>query len=176
MKLIDFGLAKMYEDEKSFTKTQCGTPMYMAPEVLDNAGHNKNVDWWGVGCLIYEMLFGQTPFWDKRATKMQNKIRKGEFVFPDKVKYAQAIPYSDDVEDLIKALLNTNKNARLGSSKEDWRDVLKHKWFSGTDIVKYENKEVVPPFKPDFDETPIEEFFNVQRDQSKINNTRITPF
>ena len=64
LKIIDFGLAKML-DNKDLTKTYCGTPEYIAPEMLSTSGHNYSVDWWGLGILIYEMRIGVTPFFNK---------------------------------------------------------------------------------------------------------------
>lgn len=63
IKLIDFGLAKTITG-KDLAKSKCGTPMYMAPELFDKTGHNKDVDWWALGVLMYEMLVGKTPFFD----------------------------------------------------------------------------------------------------------------
>ena len=74
--------------------------MYMAPEVLENSGHNKDVDWWALGVLLFEMLFGISPFWDKRITIMQKKIKEGKVLFPDPEKYDK-VKYSDQIRDLI---------------------------------------------------------------------------
>lgn len=99
IKVIDYGLAKEIEVDE-YTRTQCGTPMYMAPEVLENSGHNKDVDWWALGVLLFEMLFGISPFWDKRITIMQKKIKEGKVLFPDPVKYDK-VKYSEEIRDLI---------------------------------------------------------------------------
>lgn len=69
IKLIDFGLSKVIDGDE-LTRTQCGTIAYMAPEILENAGHNKNCDWWALGVMLYELLFGVNPFADKRITKI----------------------------------------------------------------------------------------------------------
>lgn len=70
LKLIDFGLAKKL-DRNDVADTVCGTCEYMAPEILKEEGYTKNVDWWAVGILIYEMLIGKTPFVDKTAQKVE---------------------------------------------------------------------------------------------------------
>ena len=64
IKIIDYGLAKMY-DEKKLATTFCGTPEYLAPEMVNESGHDFTVDWWTVGILIYEMVIGITPFFNK---------------------------------------------------------------------------------------------------------------
>jgi len=65
LKIIDFGLAKMLAENKDLTKTYCGTPEYLAPEMINQSGHNYSVDWWALGVLIYEMTIGVTPFFNK---------------------------------------------------------------------------------------------------------------
>lgn len=83
LKIIDFGLAKMLKDQEE-TMTFCGTPEYLAPEVVGHKGHDKAVDWWAVGVLIYEMLIGVTPFYNKNRNLMLSKIQFAKIVFPDK--------------------------------------------------------------------------------------------
>lgn len=79
VKLTDFGFAKVVELR---TDTLCGTPEYIAPEVLLNKGHGKPVDWWTLGILIYEMIVGYPPFLDDDPLGIYQKILSGKFVFP----------------------------------------------------------------------------------------------
>lgn len=62
VKLTDFGLSKLGMSEETKTYSVCGTPEYLAPEILRKEGHNKNVDWWTLGCIVYEMIFNRPPF------------------------------------------------------------------------------------------------------------------
>jgi len=79
LKLVDFGFAKQC---KTRTYTLCGTPEYLAPEILLNKGHGKPVDWWCLGIMIYEMLAGQAPFTDEDPMQVYQKILKGKVKFP----------------------------------------------------------------------------------------------
>jgi serum/glucocorticoid-regulated kinase 2 len=95
----------------------CGTPEYLAPEMVSHAGHDKNVDWWALGVLIYEMLIGVTPFYNRNRNMLLMKIKNSKVIFPDKTKYK--IEYSDEIVDLIlkvthikKLILNTALNKR----------------------------------------------------------------
>ena len=93
LKIIDFGLSKMLEN-KDLTQTYCGTPEYLAPEMISQAGHNYSVDWWALGVLIYEMRIGVTPFFNKNKQLLFQKIERAKIVFPDKEKYG--LDYSDE--------------------------------------------------------------------------------
>ena len=79
LKLVDFGFAKYC---KTRTYTLCGTPEYLAPEILLNKGHGKPVDWWCLGIFIYEMMAGQAPFTDEDPMQVYQKILKGKVKFP----------------------------------------------------------------------------------------------
>ena len=83
----------------------CGTPEYLAPEMVSHAGHDKNVDWWALGVLIYEMLIGVTPFYNRNRNMLLMKIKNSKVIFPDKTKYK--IEYSDEIVDLILKVNNT---------------------------------------------------------------------
>lgn len=79
LKITDFGFAKKIT-ERSYTL--CGTPEYLAPEIIMNKGHNYGVDWWAMGILLFEMLAGYPPFYDTNPYEVYRKITKGYFEFP----------------------------------------------------------------------------------------------
>ena len=86
IKIIDYGLAKMLQRDELAT-SYCGTPEYLAPEMISHAGHDFTVDWWAVGILIYEMLIGVTPFFNKNRQVLMSKIKHSRIVFPDRRQY-----------------------------------------------------------------------------------------
>lgn len=159
LKVIDFGLAKILKNEEE-TMTFCGTPEYIAPEVISRKGHDKSVDWWAIGILIYEMLIGVTPFYNKNRNMMLSKIQFSKIVFPDKKKYK--IEYSDEVQDIISKLLNKNKDERLGS-ENGVKDVLDHSWFKDIDIDKIKQKAIKPPFVPSLSSESDTKYYKLGR-------------
>ena len=86
-KLTDFGLSKENIKNNQDAKTLCGTPEYLAPEIIDKQGHGRSVDWWSVGCIVYEMLTGQPPFIlkDNNREELFDNIRKCNVKYPDNV-------------------------------------------------------------------------------------------
>jgi protein kinase A len=138
-KLTDFGFAKIVEPGAR-TYTLCGTPEYIAPEVLLNKGHGKPVDWWTLGILIYEMVVGQPPFCDEEPMGIYQKILAGKIYFP---KY-----FDKNAKALVKKLVTADLSKRYGNLKAGSDDILGHSWFKGLDIKKMEAKEMTPPYKP----------------------------
>ena len=137
IKLTDFGLSKIMNNiEKDKTYTVCGTPIYVAPEVLSGRGYNKLVDWWSLGVLLYEFLAGYSPF-----REMKNRIDLN--IYKRKLKQDPLI--SDTAFDLIKKLCQTNVEERLGKNV---KEIKNHKFFEDIDWVKLEKKQITPPFKP----------------------------
>jgi serine/threonine protein kinase len=137
LKLTDFGFAKVIEHR---TYTLCGTPEYIAPEVLLNKGHGKPVDWWTLGILIYEMIVGYPPFVDDDPMGIYQKILSGKIVFPKL--------FEKDAKGLVKKLLTADLGKRFGNLKNGVDDIKQHKWFK--DIV-WEDlllKKAVAAFKP----------------------------
>ena len=144
IKIIDYGLAKMLQTDE-VAMSYCGTPEYLAPEMISHAGHDKTVDWWAVGILIYEMLIGVTPFFNKNRQVLMSKIKHSRIVFPDRRTYR--ISYSDEVVDLISKLLKKTKEERLGAST-DAAEILAHPWFASLDMTALENFELTAPIIP----------------------------
>ena len=137
IKLTDFGLSKIMNNiEKDKTYTVCGTPIYVAPEVLTGQGYNKLVDWWSVGVLLYEFLAGYSPYREAR-TKIDIKIYKK--------KLEQDPLISDTAFDLIKKLCTFDVSKRIGKNFED---IKNHEFFKDIDWIKLEKKEITPPYKP----------------------------
>jgi serine/threonine protein kinase len=144
LKIIDYGLAKMLRDDQEATSF-CGTPEYLAPEMVAQVGHDKTVDWWALGVLIYEMLIGVTPFFNRNKNMLLTKIKNSKVVFPDRKKYR--IDYSDELMDLVLKLLDKDKSTRLGA-KNDSEEILAHPFFASINIKDLMEFKVDPPFKP----------------------------
>ncbi|KAJ4944758.1 hypothetical protein JOQ06_013298 [Pogonophryne albipinna] len=140
IKLTDFGLCKESIHDGTVTHTFCGTIEYMAPEILTRSGHNRAVDWWSLGALMYDMMTGSPPFTAENRKKTMDKILKCKINLP---------PYlTIDARDLIKKLLKKSAAQRLGSSKEDCADIQKHPFFRHINWDDLLNKTVEPPYKP----------------------------
>ena len=144
LKIIDYGLAKTLPQD-NLTKTFCGTPEYLAPEMVMQQGHDFSVDWWALGILIYEMLIGVTPFYNKERRLLLLKIRQSRVVFPDKRKYR--IDYSDEFMDIVLKLLDKNRETRLGSSANDFNDIINHPFFADINKEALLRRELEPPLR-----------------------------
>ena len=119
LKLIDFGFAKVI---KKRTYTICGTPEYIAPEILLNEGHGKAVDWWTLGILLYEMLAGYPPFQADDPMDIYKKIINTKPRYPDK--------FDANLKSLTKHLLRRDLSKRYGNLKNGSKDIKEHRFFS----------------------------------------------
>lgn len=138
VKLVDFGLAKQLRSGKTWTL--CGTPDYLAPEIILNEGHDHAVDYWALGVLIFEMVVGAPPFYAEDPMEVYEKILSGNPPIPSF--------FTRNLADLIKKLLRSQQAKRLGNTRGGTAAVIKHKWFSSFDWAALENGEMKVPHKP----------------------------
>lgn len=135
LKITDFGFAKFIKDSQTWTL--CGTPDYLAPEVVSGQGHSFGVDWWTLGILIYEMLASYPPFYDEDPMKTYAKIMHGQLVFP--------MHFTKNSVDLIRRLLHHRATKRLGVLKGGAKLIIEHSWFKGFDWDGLLRKRLTAP-------------------------------
>jgi len=139
--LTDFGLCKEGLIGSTRTSTFCGTPEYMAPEVLLKLPYDRAVDWWCLGAVLYEMLYGLPPFYSRDKHAMYNSILYGR---------ARLLPSaSPAARDLIRLLLEKTSSARLGSSPADFDAIREHAFFAPIDWAALLERRLQAPYVPD---------------------------
>ncbi|XP_057665842.1 cGMP-dependent protein kinase, isozyme 2 forms cD4/T1/T3A/T3B isoform X3 [Diorhabda carinulata] len=141
VKLVDFGFAKKLQTGRK-TWTFCGTPEYVAPEVILNKGHDISADYWSLGVLMFELLTGTPPFTGSDPMRTYNIILKGI----DQIDFPRTI--TRNAQALIKRLCRDNPAERLGYQKGGISDIQKHKWFDGFNWEGLVNRTLTPPIVP----------------------------
>ena len=147
IKLTDFGLSKILESQKNNilfcnkkAYTICGTPEYLAPEILLNVGYDASIDWWSLGALIYEMLVGISPFKTQSSEKLNIDTYLKKINVP---KYVSA-----SANNLITGLLQKDPSKRLGYGSRDSLDLKTHVFFKNVNWEHVSSKLIKPPFIP----------------------------
>ncbi|CAF3334972.1 unnamed protein product [Rotaria socialis] len=153
IKLVDFGLCKTNVPFGQTTVTFCGTPQYIAPEILRLTSYTNAIDWWGIGIVMYECLVGRLPFADSNSQDgLFQKILNHEPAYPAHLSLAAL--------DLIKRFLTKEPTERIGSGIEDGIEVERHPFFKSIPFRLYEEKKIEPPFKPDLDSDTDTRYFD----------------
>lgn len=164
-KIVDLGFARIIVDR---SYTFCGTPEYLAPEIIMSKGHNHTVDYWSFGVLVYEIVVGRSPFKKKHESQMEmfKRIVLVKYEFPLLIHLAG--------QDLIKKLLVRQVNDRLGAQRRGHLDILKHAWFreSGIDFKQLVRGQIDPPWVPNvknpFDASNFDDFRTAEKESELI--------
>ncbi|XP_050668248.1 atypical protein kinase C isoform X3 [Leptidea sinapis] len=149
IKLTDYGMCKEGVRPGDTTSTFCGTPNYIAPEILRGEEYGFSVDWWALGVLTYEMLAGRSPFDISHAADNPDQNTE-DYLFQVILEKTIRIPRSLSVKaaSVLKGFLNKNPVERLGCGENGFLDIVNHPFFKSIEWEMLEQKQVVPPFKP----------------------------
>lgn len=140
IKITDFGLCKEGVTDGTTMRTFCGTPEYLAPEVLEDNDYGRAVDWWGLGVVMYEMLCGRLPFYN------QDHERLFELILLEDIRFPRSL--GPEARGLLAGLLKKDPKQRLGGGPGDAREVMEHRFFAGIDWQDVVQRKLVPPFRP----------------------------
>ena len=163
IKLADFGLAKEGVNDMTLTKSFCGSPAYLSPEVLARKGAGKSADIYGIGAVLYEMISGTPPFYANEISVLFNKIKNCQVVLHHY--------FSEDLKDLMKKLLEKDPNKRFGVFDKD--EIKRHPFFKGIDWEKLENKEINPPTNFIKQKSKNDKIFDENKNIKKLNFTDV---
>ncbi|XP_016940512.3 cGMP-dependent protein kinase 1 isoform X1 [Drosophila suzukii] len=139
-KLVDFGFAKFVRHNEK-TNTFAGTPEYVAPEIILDRGHDRAVDYWALGILVYELLVGKTPFRGVNQIKIYQQILSGI----DVIHMPSRIPKS--AQHLVRHLCKQLPAERLGYQRKGIADIKRHSWFESLDWQRLKLKQLPSPIK-----------------------------
>lgn len=123
IKIADFGLCKDNIRLTDTTRTFCGTPEYLSPEVIEDNQYGRAVDWWSLGVLLYEMMCGMLPFKNRTTESLFNEILLKQVCFPANL--------SEPAKHFLNGLLIKDPAKRLGGGLEDAREIMMHPFFRG---------------------------------------------
>uniref|UniRef100_A0A674NVL7 non-specific serine/threonine protein kinase n=1 Tax=Takifugu rubripes TaxID=31033 RepID=A0A674NVL7_TAKRU len=140
IKITDFGLCKEGITDGATMKTFCGTPEYLAPEVLEDNDYGRAVDWWGLGVVMYEMMCGRLPFYN------QDHERLFELILMEEIRFPKSL--APEGKELLNGLLRKDPKQRLGGGPDDAKDVMSHRFFTSINWQDVIEKKLIPPFKP----------------------------
>ena len=173
IKLTDFGLSRICSEKNEKAFTICGTPFYIAPEIIEKKGYNDSVDWWSLGCLMYEMLFGRPLF-----NFSNSKIDKNEYKKP--IQFYNC--FSEEAKDLIGKLVELDPKKRIGAGPDGFENLKNHKYFESIDWDELENRNIKAPFIPNLNSSTDLQYFdkiftdeiNITKESDELDNTKMT--
>jgi len=169
--LTDFGLVKENLAYGEETHTFCGSPEYLAPEILQGKGYGRGVDWWALGTLIYEMMEGLPPFYDEDHDQMNQRILRQPLYFDPS-------HFSPASISILEALLQRDPRRRLGTGPTDYKELTVHPFFKGINWDDLYQRKVEPLFKPHIpsstDSTYFDPEFTNQIARHSIVNEKIS--
>jgi len=167
IKIADFGMCKEKMPKDATTKTFCGTPDYIAPEIIQYQPYGKSVDWWAYGVLLYEMLVGQPPFDGEDEEELFAAITDHSVSYPKSL--------SKEAKDICKGFLTKQPAKRLGCTEKGEEDIKMNPFFRRIDWEKIEAREIQPPFKPKIKNPRAAENFDPQFKRINIADTPPDP-
>ena len=173
IKLCDFGASIHFQGTKK-EKTFAGSPEYASPEMIAHEGHNMMSDWWSFGILIYELLYGITPFFNKDKNRMFELIEIAELKFPKTIKIGDTIKpikVSDEAKNVITKLLEKNPGSRLG--KNGLKEIKVHPFFGNLNFEMIKNKKLKSPFKPIIDNDDLTNNFDEEYTSMDIKESPV---
>lgn len=176
LKFIDFGFAKSIpytKDGEVHAKsyTMLGSPDYLPPEVILHKGHDKSVDLWALGCILYELLVGATPFADDNQNKTFERACQADLTFPDSFDEDHA-----DARDLITRLITVDPVQRLGAQRRGLDDVLEHPFLAKLDAEQMIAHKIAAPHVPEVASAEDRSNFELGEEEYDSEDEEVVPF
>ncbi|XP_076275372.1 cAMP-dependent protein kinase catalytic subunit alpha-like isoform X2 [Rhynchophorus ferrugineus] len=166
LKVTDLGFCKKIDNARTYTL--CGTPEYLAPEIILSQGYNKSVDWWSMGVLIFEMAAGYAPFYARDPMKLYEKIVSGKYTCP--------VHFSKALKDLLSNMLVVDRSKRYGLLKNGSKDVKGHEWFKNVDFDQILAKRVIPSYQPKVDSETDTRYFDTSEKMFELKKLSTDPY